>query len=444
MSVKKIFFILAALGVVACLIIPTKKPSFGDKFKGEVFDSESLGEANIKGVNLYCDFSRSMRGYIDFAGLSEPSAANNVVGNIAELLNKIETKYEVKSSTICGNNKFSKTKFIDALVDKKKFDGKESLIWDLVNDGVKYATDSTVSIVLSDMVLSYGLATIRERGDTDFNMHQINGLTGKITDVMTSAKTKGLEVVVIQYFSDFNGDYYWNYTENIRGKDAYKKQKMEKRPYYVLLLGTKENLADIVNEECYHYDSDMNMYATFVESTPKLKEVPYCVTTGANCWYCDSYDEEDPEILGGFYSAFDDTEPSLFSIECSDFKLPRYYYSNSMSFMAENKYGDVSNIVYDDLNGSLKFIFRANSVESLPKIRGGSCFEMDIYATNRWIEDSQIADNNDVDQDMKSLERKTWGIQALFDGINSVYYGRETIEKSKVASLKVNFYRTNN
>ena len=39
----------------------------------------------------------------------------------------------------------------------------------------------------------------------------------------------------------------------------------------------------------------------------------------------------------------------------------------------------------------------------------------------------------------ESLENKTWGLTALFSGINSVYYRDSVVTKSKVGTLSIHY-----
>ena len=439
MNKKVIILIIIAVAVIlSSLSWGNTVPEYGSNFIGDVLDIENTESANIKGVQFICDVSGSVKGYVDFTGI-DGSAQNNMIGVVSTIVNRIKNNYSPDFKAQCGSASYDADGFIRRLKDGQVFTGSSSKLWELIDKGVKYASDSTVSIVLSDMVLSYGSSEIRSHNNLYYNQHNLDGLKGEVISKMTDAKQKGLEVVVIQYKSDFNGTYYFNCQENIENLNPlrivnnYRGVKMEDRPYYLMLIGTEENLNSIVSKGCYQKCE--NMYATFVAAEPACKDnVAYNIMSNdTNVWRAGHY----PNGNGGFYCLYTPNDYSSFSISCNEVKLPRYYYSNANSFRVGcNKSSRVESVEY---NGStLSFTLTTGPISQMFKPGDNGEFSMDVYSMNKWVDESSVI-GSDVDE-AQSIKGKTWGLKALFDGINSVYYPDGAITESKVATVKFNYY----
>ena len=440
MSKKTILLIIAAAAVLLYIISNITGPdpiSFGSQFKGEIVDVANCSNSNIKGVKLIADHSGSMKGYVDFAGLG--AANNNIIGTVSTFVNRVSQNFNPqKFDAVCGQKKYNRANdFLSELIKNTAFTNGSSMVWDLINNGVQYASDSTVAVILSDMVLSYGSAAIKNSGDLEYNQHHLNGLEGMVITEMTTAKQKGLDVVVIQYLSDFNGKYYYNCQENFvslspqRKTNHYIDVKMEKRPYYIMLIGSEDNLKAIVDKECY--GTCASMYASFVTESPALRSgVEYTVkANNENIWRVGNAPDKD----GGFYSAFVPNESSSFEISCEGVSLPRYYYKDEYSFVAECK-GPARGTKGRFANNEVSATVTTDAVNTLNK--GEGKIVADIYAVNKWVTESN-APVSDVDV-LNALEGKTWGLEAFFNGINSVYYPSGNSYRAKIGSITINYY----
>ncbi len=440
MSKKTILLIIAAAAVLLYIISNITGPdpiSFGSQFKGEIVDVANGSNSNIKGVRLIADHSGSMKGYVDFAGLG--AANNNIIGTVSTFVNRVSQNFNPqKFDAVCGQKKYNRANdFLSELIKNTAFTNGSSMVWDLINNGVQYASDSTVAVILSDMVLSYGSAAIKNSGDLEYNQHHLNGLEGMVITEMTTAKQKGLDVVVIQYLSDFNGKYYYNCQENFvslspqRKTNHYLGVKMEKRPYYIMLIGSEDNLKAIVDKECY--GTCASMYASFVTESPALRSgVEYTVkANNENIWRVGNAPDKD----GGFYSAFVPNEFSSFEISCDGVSLPRYYYKDEYSFVAECK-GPARGTKGRFANNEVSATITTDAVNTLNK--GEGKIVADIYAVNKWVTESN-APVSDVDV-LNDLEGKTWGLEAFFNGINSVYYPSGNSYRAKIGSITINYY----
>lgn len=440
MSKKTILIIIVVFAVVGWIVIDAvttpAPPEYGNTFNGMSPKVESPSEANIKGVKFICDESGSMKGFVDFSGLNA-KAKNNMVGTVSSVINKVAEKYPDTDEfyAVCGTKRYNNIEnFVSELRSNKAFTNNSSYLWELVEEGVEYASDTTVSIILSDMVLSYGRNAIIENKDLLYNPHQLDGLKGEIITQMRKAKEKKSEVVVVQYESGFNGHFYCNCQENLTNLTPQKEEKeydgqmMEQRPYYIMFIGSKANLKSLISHGCYA--DCKNMYASFVDPEVALADTEYLVEAkNSDVWQVGSYDEKP----GGFYNQFKPNESTSFEISCSQFTLPRYYYKDGKSFEAIcDGPANVSDLNYAD--NTIRMNLTTESVfDSFTKDGEGS-FIVDIFATNNWIADSSCDDDiNKLDE----IKGRTWGLKALFDGIDEVYQAK-TI--TKVGSITINYY----
>lgn len=437
MDKKKILLII--VGVAALIAISMLSPDskeLNNEFAGNGPNIEVDTSANIKGVRLICDASGSMRGYVDFKQITE-SAKNNIISNVTTFINRVDEVYSPNEFVaVCGNTKYSNIlNFRRELTSNKVFKGGQSFLWNLIDEGVSYASDSTVSVIVSDMVLSYGEDEIRRKG-LNYNKVALDRLKSNIETAMKDAKKKGLDVMVLQYLSDFNGHYYCNCQENFeslspeRKNNKYDNILMNNRPYYLMLIGSKDNLMSIVKDGCYAECN--NMYASFVVAEPNLKEVKYDVKINDDkVWNEVTHQDAKDD---GFYAKYlPEKTTTSFTISCSKFELPRYYYQNVDSFVVECE-GPATVKVTGYAGNNITMNLTTVPMNEFFNGRDATT-NLNIYTEIDWY----TGCNCDDDIVEESLEKKTWGLSALFSGINSVYYRDSVVTKSKVGTLSIHY-----
>lgn len=483
MNKKVILVIVAVIAVVAILVGGCEdKPRFSGKFVGEAPAVDAVDDVKIKGIKFFCDPSGSMKGYTDFAGIKVTESTDiNIASTVSILANRVseldpKPTFSAKCGTKTWNNSDS---FVAGMRNKEVFQNGSSFVWELMDEGVKYATDSTVSVILSDMVLSFGKTPILASKDINYNTHRLDGLKAEVVSRMTEAFKEQkreakqgnkstiytrprLDVLVIQYFSDFNGKYYFNCKENLVDtnssvtKNNFDGKNMKDRPYYMMFIGTEANLKYLIEKGCYEKHKDMNMYATFVADNLTLADKEYNVeyedTDSKNKGIWEKGNDKGDKAVGGFYLKFipEDTVATSFTIACNDFKLAPYYYRNEEDFEAECEgYASVSDIKYE--NNTLTMRLTTEPIKK-PEFGKRGAFSINIFAKNNWVESSSCIDDvcdienfepedskTKIQNRLEDLEGKTWGLKTLFDGINSVYYKEQPIEKVKVGSLKIQY-----
>ena len=427
---KKLLWI--PIGIVLSILIikeiVTPEPRYGSDFIAEVPATEQGKYTSMKKLELYIDFSKSMRGFIDFSQLPNSNDASGTMkSTITKFLDNVEAEYGIVTKSICGNRTYDKNKFRGALDNRTIFNSDVTLLQQFIEDKVKHVNDSTVITIVSDMVLSYGKEKLLSEQDTFYNHNQLDALVSTIHSAMKTVKKKGCDVILLQYLSDFNGKYYCNYTENIKEGKAYKNMLMKDRPYYMLLIGVKENLKALLADECLmkaeNVYSSFGLENHFVETSFEIDEKK------ENNWT----KGDDSSEKGVFWTTADLGDyKTVFSVSCDSFLIPSYLNADKLHAIG-NKY--VSNVMltvgdYDAKSRKLKFNVQLQSFKQLDR---KSDIVIDFFCDNSWVKECNLSD--DVNQPLDSLKKKTWEIEKLVDAIDEAFRGRNASSEEKVATF---------
>ena len=427
---KKLLWI--PIGIVLSILIikeiVTPEPRYGSDFIAEVPATEQGKYTSMKKLELYIDFSKSMRGFIDFSQLPNSNDASGTMkSTITKFLDNVEAEYGIATKSICGNRTYDKNKFRGALDNKTIFNSDVTLLQQFIEDKVKHVNDSTVITIVSDMVLSYGKEKLLSEQDTFYNHNQLDALVSTIHSAMKTVKKKGCDVILLQYLSDFNGKYYCNYTENIKEGRAYKNMLMKDRPYYMLLIGVKENLKALLADECLmkaeNVYSSFGLENHFVETSFEIDEKK------ENNWT----KGDDSSEKGVFWTTADLGDyKTVFSVSCDSFLIPSYLNADKLHAIG-NQY--VSNVMltvgdYDAKSRKLKFNVQLQSFKQLDR---KSDIVIDFFCDNSWVKECNLSD--DVNQPLDSLKKKTWEIEKLVDAIDEAFRGRNASSEEKVATF---------
>lgn len=427
---KKLLWI--PIGIVLSILIikeiVTPEPRYGSDFIAEVPATEQGKYTSMKKLELYIDFSKSMRGFIDFSQLPNSNDASGTMkSTITKFLDNVEAEYGIVTKSICGNRTYDKNRFRGALDNRTIFNSDVTLLQQFIEDKVKHVNDSTVITIVSDMVLSYGKAKLLSERDTFYNHNQLDALVSTIHSAMKTVKKKGCDVILLQYLSDFNGKYYCNYTENIKEGRAYENMLMKDRPYYMLLIGVKENLKALLADECLmkaeNVYSSFGLENHFVETSFEIDEKK------ENNWT----KGDDSSEKGVFWTTADLGDyKTVFSVSCDSFLIPSYLNADKLHAIG-NQY--VSNVMltvgdYDAKSRKLKFNVQLQSFKQLDR---KSDIVIDFFCDNSWVKECNLSD--DVNQPLDSLKKKTWEIEKLVDAIDEAFRGRNASSKEKVATF---------
>jgi len=414
MDKKKIFGIPLLIGVVAIIVLLAidSDPKAGNKFEAKVLAPEAIKADSLKAVKLYVDFSGSMKGYIDFAGVE--SGKNTLISTVSSMLDNIESSYGVVSESKCGDKTYTKDQLRLAMQNKSIFNAKTTSVQDMIHIARSYANKNSLSIVVSDMVMSWGLNKIKESKDTLYNLTQIDGLGAAIHSEMMAVKNAGLDVMLIQYYSDFNGRYYYNFTENLKSPDLYKNKKMEKRPYYILMIGDEKQLKELVLNNCVKEFE--NIYTSFnVEECSKIVKYDIEAKDGdksAKLWTIGN--SNSPDEIGAIWTTDNlESSTSTFTFLCSELNIPNYCYTANKMLYTEST-PDVINksvVNYPDFNMDI-------TLKPFNELPDNQEIEVRVICPNSWAKDASTLD--DIKE--KDMSGKTWGLEKIIEKIDNAYY----------------------
>ena len=429
---KKLLWIPIGIIVVGLIIYWStgkfQEPS--PNFTAQVPNKETaVNKANIKSFELYIDFSGSMRGYVDFSNLANAANANSEMkSTITNFLDKVEEAYQVKTANYCGGVSYDKDVFRRKLQDGSIFNQGTTLLHEMIEENCAKANDTTLVAIVSDMVLSFGRGKLIASKDTFYNKNHLDDLSGAIHTAMTNLKVKGLDVVLLQYYSDFNGRYYYNYTENISGSNAYHGKIMKNRPYYILLAGKEDALKSILAKDCIK-DAE-NVYASFGIKESDMRTVSCNIIQNDTTLFW-TQGNDTTNNVSGFWTS-DDLEKNTtkFNIVCSDFKIPAYLNKKSLSGYCS--VGKVSSITYDDRHDDISFCLETKPFDQLGK---QTDVQIEIKSTNDWKNEATTLDNDDVDKKVEVLEKRTWGFSHIIDAIDLAFHGKDIPESNVIGKF---------
>ena len=413
MNKKSILGIPILIGVIALIawaFWPTGTDA-GSKFTAKVQPLEAVNVDSVKVVNLYVDFSGSMRGYVDFAGVE--SGKNTFISTVSSMLDNIESEYKLVSVSKCGDRKYSKDPLRLAMQNKKIYNQQTTSIQSMIAEAKAKAGTNSLSIVVSDMVMSFGKRKLIESQDMFYNKTQIDGLGAAIHSEMKAIKNNGLDVMMVQYLSDYNGRYYCNYTENLKEPERYKNKKMENRPFYIFFIGKASLLRDMLSK---HVIKDFtNIYTSF-DIEPCSKETTYQIVAkeenkSAKLWNIG--DIQNPDGLGTIWTTDDlNDSQAAFTFTCADFIVPPYCYSKNTKLSVVSEPDVISTAVVNYPSFSIDVTLKPfNELESCN-------VELCVICNNNWAETSSTLD--DINEE--NLEGKTWGLAKIVEKIDDAFY----------------------
>lgn len=434
---KKLLLIPIGVGLVIFIIAHIlEKDETGNKFEMIVVDDSKEVKASkgMKGVILFLDNSGSMKGFVDFASMPNGNEANaTFISTLSNFMDRVKSNYQIEPVCYCGGSSYNRRSFLDGMEDFSVFKGAVTQLHKSISELVDSATDSTVVVFASDMILSYGRKVLESKGKS-YNKQQLEQLGADVHNAMTNAKGKGLHAILFQYYGDFNGKYYCNYTENIE-PNAYSSTLMKDRPYYLLLIGKKDFLKDMADNNIF--SNAQHVYATFDLPEPS-KKIPYRMEKNAGKVGWNIGNPQNDTIPGTIMSDtdFGDEESSL-RLSYKSFNIPSYTNLNS-----ENKLTPKfdNNVIKDVIVETAPESEEQILIVTLNKYKDLSTTKdvtIRLCTDNSWIDKATTLD--DV-KDGK-IEKKTWGFSTVVNNINKVYRSDESLKPEIVAELKFNIIK---
>ena len=442
MNVKKLILISVAVVFAVCigLDLLTPEPKYSSNFTATYPETFPDMKDSLKRVDMLVDFSKSMRGFIDYSGISDTVGNSIFIRTVSDFLTDYESNFGGKSVVHCGNSEYDKDTFREKMRNKTIFNANTTELDKLIEKAVSSASDSSVSILLSDMVLSYGTKVIKASGDLDYNKNELGGLASAVKSHIVKIKGKGLDVMLFQYLCDFKGDYYCNYRENLTNVNSDKKQNrynatlMKRRPFYFMLIGKKNYLVSLY-DKCVK-DTGF-VYTSFNIEEYKDKSKEYNIAVDRKQYWTigkDTIKDATGKAVAGTLCFFDkgnlqEGPETTINIEYNGFILPSFIPKKNINI--KTTLGKINKTCYNAEDSTLKYSVQLPGTDSL-KLKK----ENNVSISVRYnIDDGQnISVNDDININPDSLEGKTWGIKSVLDAIDGAYFGKTTRKECSVVS----------
>lgn len=444
---KKIIFIGLGVLLLFYIVLQCTSKDPREKYSGNfkvtlptLGDGESTG--TLKRVYMVVDNSKSMLGYLDMQKTesSDSTKESNFIYNISTFLNNFKYKYN-GNAEVCCSEMYNDVEFLTALRKErnKLLKADSSFVDELIKKACGEVNDTTVSVVVSDMVLSWGSNRLENEG-YDFNRRDLeNGLKGQVNKAALEVKTKGYDIMIVKYDCDFNGHYYYNNRENRNDKGnkehLFDNKLMRNRPYYLMFIGKKEFLVNLYND-CLE-ESDF-VYTSFGLKEGKESEYRIAEKNTKRWTKCEAKDT----MTGTFYCDKDyKNEVTEFEVEYDKFILPRYINIDSIRVHVSDRCFKIKEYSYNYSKNKFRYtlVLPKHNEINKPEIEVQIILKHNINPSSITIMED-VATKENVNDMLERLKGKTWGFSAIIDAIDDAYYGKDKREESIVISrAKIKF-----
>lgn len=439
---KKVLIRLGIFALVFLVLIllfrgPSKSPvEHGNRYVVTTTKVEKAGKAEVKEVFLLVDPSGSMKGYLDFGGY--PEARKTMVNAITKPLDRLSSDFGASLKVKYGiSGKYVDTSTADVqnrMTTGSAFNGAVTMLDQMIADAVVQASDSTLSLLVSDMVLSYGKSMLVSKRDSWLNKHNLNDLGSSIHTALKSAGN--INVLLLQYYSDFNGRYYYNCTENIENGNQYRNELMKDRPYYIMVFGKKEALESLLDNGVFVKFE--HIYASFDLDENNMVESPLAVKfSSSSSWVSDNSSEDyNSEKPGTIWTATDlGGSSESFEVQFKKFDIPAFLdqqYEIGDYHLSE-VIDDIEEVTDPGNPDLLRFRITMKPYNALPQT-GHVAFT--LVSRNTWAAEATVEGDDDVNiGSVSDLEKKTWGLSTIIENIDAAYFGNIKRSPQTVASV---------
>ena len=234
----------------------------------------------------------------------------------------------------------------------------------------------------------------------------------------------------MQYYGHFNGDYYYNCTENIE-PNVYKGRLMKNRPFYLMVIGTKSNLENLMKNKCFV--KPVNVYSSFLLNSDMNDTIHFDVTKkmGNVGWQIGDPDDIQKVRKGSIMTNADfGEEKSTLTVSCRRFELPGY--------------------VNTDSNGNFKIEWNRKYIDKVEDLSTKSVLTYDIKLKPHknlqsdddvWIrlidKYDWVTDANSEDDTKNLTPGKTWGIKKVIENINDVYNDSKEVKPQVITTFSI-------
>lgn len=431
---NKKFIIGIAAAALILMLVCTR--SCGDKHKVPM---NSVAHANPdmtlnqpKAVDIYVDASGSMKGYVDkISGTFKkniPDLTTNLMNNNSLGLADTAIRcFTINNGTV---KPYETKAFCNDISNTRLFNAGSTEVhkmFDLVAERV-IADSSHVGILVTDGILSFPNCRNTEKNIVDIAILQYN-----VTRSMTRLVNNNLSVAIVQYFSDFNGNYYYNYRDNVLS--AAKGQTMKDRPYYLILVGSKCKIESMFSKNVLP-KGYKGIYMFNKDCTRPVAHVVRAQRSGVVSDVKDDVVEVRVEAQG---------EPAYFYLAVQDFYLPSFVDVKTMDKPQTNGVivSKVEKVTFNDVKNDnqlrvktpidFTYLYKV-TLKNNEQLCNIADLKDEIYFVSESFDVERTQIDNDNVEDLTALEGRTFMFDSLIQAINKAYISQE----SRVAVVDVN------
>jgi hypothetical protein len=343
----------------------------------------------LSSVNVFIEDGGSMDGYVN--------GQTSFKDGIYDFLSKINNKYRPQLSLNYVNSKVvpqqgTLEQYIRNLTPEafKNAGGerKTSDIADFLDLVLQHTNNGNVSILVSDFILS--------PGRVDAAKYQ-NQQQTKIMNTVVNYKRNHpqFSIVVLQLYSDFDGDFFNKYDH----KDAVS----GKRPYYMWIIGDRNKVAKVL--ACGYPESDKPIHV--FAALPSSGVLRYVVADkfGKN--------KNTIENVSGFYNF-------QLKVDCKPLLLDSAYLTDVKNYEIDDNNYKMDGVKV--LKGDPDFTYAlALSTQKPRSISGGAPLSVKLNVKKpAWIDEVNDEDGSDIKK--KGAMDKTFGIKYILGGVYEAFY----------------------
>lgn len=434
---KTILYIVFAIALLAGVIkvFRPSKTVYGTKAEITVPNIDNTVNNTIKEVTFIIDNSGSMRGYVDFSGNKEQfkDAKKSLLSLTGEFMGNCDTKYHSRTIAFCNGddeNTFNTSQTLDKLSNYTAFGGKTTEVDKLIEMAISHAKgDSALSVVVSDLILSYGKKTLVDKADKYYNLHSLNELQIKVRNEFKRLNEQNKGVLIAKYDGDFNGKYYYNYAENL-DDCAFKDSLMKNRPFYFMVIGSENAIKDLCNSNCLPKGYKKIFTSLSLDSTD-MKQLHYTVSqpAGQALWILGSPNSKNDSVYAKNTFSLTMTKNIKDAVSKFDFTFDKFdipcYVSDSLTSNYDT--AQLSSVQLIENNQISVATVAFNKLKDANNVR--ICF-----TSPRYVDYDSYSTLDDITTSLANMEGKTWGFEALVKALYDAY-GIQKDDKHNVLSL---------
>ena len=366
-------------------------------------------------INVYLENSASMDGYVK--GVTEfETAIYNLLGDfkISGLCDSLNLNYINKTIPYQKQNALPADiqDFIEKLEPSvfKQRGGDRSVsdLKNILNTVLKTVDNKNAAVLISDFVFSPGKQA--DAQDLD------NQGVGIRFDFREKLKEFDLSAIIIQLQSNFDGLYYDKTDKPVSFKG--------KRPYYVWIFGSTEQISSILNKKILDNIKGRYSNRLVLQSVKGISELHYKILYSPKIGSF-SAKQLNNKVISEAEASANNQNKGLFgfniAVDFSNSLQDTNYFLDSVNYVLSNaKYQLQVETISDKNDASLSgftHLFKLQTGELKEEV-----LKIDIVGkVPSWVFNSTSIDDSNILND-NSEQQKTFGLKYLIEGVSGAFY----------------------